>query len=261
MKPSRLGFRRLRNSCDICTLSKLKCSREKPVCQRCVDRGCQHDCNYSVARRPGRRRQTSVVSDDGRAYGPDSGIDASRMRRGTAPLTPSSTLVDSLPSAKERHDSTRTTLQQKDARDGGNECTVITSPEMASLESFTNIPMELPHDGNTVDFGPIDSLSLWGWGIDMDATNSHNPSSVPQMWGIPSDQDMLSGTETGANTTPKPDEPTKHMPERPKSFHLRNRLCRRSQLLRCSCFESYSRSFQGCGLQMLFPNQPAHLPS
>ncbi|KAG9186271.1 hypothetical protein G6011_02827 [Alternaria panax] len=197
MKSSRLGFRRLRNSCDICTQSKLKCSREKPVCQRCVDRGCQQDCNYSIARRPGRRRQTSVVSDDAGSYGPDANINVMRMRRGTAPLTPSSNLADPLLSTKERHDSTRSTPQQKDTRDGENGGTIVKSPVVASIDSLTNIPMELPHDSDAIDFGAIDDVSLWEWGVsgvDPGSTNSHHSSSVTQMWDVPSGQDMFSGT-------------------------------------------------------------------
>lgn len=201
MKPSRLGFRRLRNSCDICTLSKLKCSREKPVCQRCVDRGCQQDCNYSVARRPGRRRQTSVISDEVGSYGTDNAVDAARVKRGTAPLTPSSILADSL-LPTERRDSTRSTPQQNDTRDGKARTTLL-SPGMASIEAFTNISMELPHDADTVDFGSIDDLSLWEWGtngVDPHCTNGHHSDSVEQMWDLASSQDMLSGTKFGAGS-------------------------------------------------------------
>lgn len=43
---------RLRGCCDSCTKSKLKCSGERPSCQRCQLRG--QDCIYSRARRAGR---------------------------------------------------------------------------------------------------------------------------------------------------------------------------------------------------------------
>ncbi|EEU34889.1 uncharacterized protein NECHADRAFT_79769 [Fusarium vanettenii 77-13-4] len=45
---------RLRGCCDSCTRSKLKCSGERPSCQRCQLRG--QDCIYSKARRAGRPR-------------------------------------------------------------------------------------------------------------------------------------------------------------------------------------------------------------
>ena len=75
---------------------------------------------------------------------------------------------------------------------------LMRSPEMDLMESFTNIPTELSHSGDGVGFEPIDSLSLWEWGengIDIDASNSHHSSSVPQMWDISSGQVMLSGME------------------------------------------------------------------
>ncbi|KAF4337247.1 hypothetical protein FBEOM_8836 [Fusarium beomiforme] len=45
---------RLRGCCDSCTRSKLKCSGERPACQRCRIR--RQDCVYSKARRAGRPR-------------------------------------------------------------------------------------------------------------------------------------------------------------------------------------------------------------
>ncbi|RYO32411.1 hypothetical protein AA0111_g4629 [Alternaria arborescens] len=74
---------------------------------------------------------------------------------------------------------------------------------MASIESFTNISMELPHDADTVDFGSIDDLSLWEWGtsgVDPHCTNGHHSDSVEQVWGLASSQDMLSGTKFGAGS-------------------------------------------------------------
>ncbi|CAN9194932.1 unnamed protein product [Alternaria alternata] len=74
---------------------------------------------------------------------------------------------------------------------------------MASIESFTNISMELPHDADTVDFGSIDDISLWEWGtsgVDPHCTNGHHSGSVEQMWGLASSQDMLNGTKFGAGS-------------------------------------------------------------
>lgn len=209
MKPSRSGFRRLRNSCDICTLSKLKCSREKPVCQRCVDRGCQQDCNYSVARRPGRRRQTSIISDESGLYDPDTGANQVRMGRGTAPLTPSSIYLDSQP--ENWHASTRNTHQQTNLRGGEDELLTTKSPGATMIESFTNIPIEAPHDGSTVDFESIDTLSLWEWGeneIGIDDKNVPRSGSMAQMWEIPTSQDMFSGTKFGIGMRQLMQEPS-----------------------------------------------------
>jgi Fungal Zn(2)-Cys(6) binuclear cluster domain len=50
----------LRNSCDLCNSSKLRCSREKPACARCRKNG--GICTYSPTKRPGRRRKVATVS-------------------------------------------------------------------------------------------------------------------------------------------------------------------------------------------------------
>ncbi|KAF9693043.1 hypothetical protein EKO04_009303 [Ascochyta lentis] len=46
----------LRNSCDPCGASKVKCNGQKPECSRCVKK--HLDCSYSVPKRPGRPQQT-----------------------------------------------------------------------------------------------------------------------------------------------------------------------------------------------------------
>ncbi|KAL2018617.1 hypothetical protein VTK56DRAFT_587 [Thermocarpiscus australiensis] len=45
-------FRRLKDSCDMCSASKVRCDRQKPICGRC-DR-LAYPCFYSPARRVGR---------------------------------------------------------------------------------------------------------------------------------------------------------------------------------------------------------------
>lgn len=51
---------KLRDSCESCAASKVRCSREKPTCSRCVERGAA--CQYAVKQRTGRkfRRQDSI---------------------------------------------------------------------------------------------------------------------------------------------------------------------------------------------------------
>ncbi|KAL7783879.1 hypothetical protein V8C37DRAFT_26580 [Trichoderma ceciliae] len=50
---------KLRTSCQACALVKVKCTKEKPTCSRCKNRGIA--CQYFVVKRPGRRRQTIDV--------------------------------------------------------------------------------------------------------------------------------------------------------------------------------------------------------
>ncbi|KAL6690601.1 hypothetical protein J3F84DRAFT_405132 [Trichoderma pleuroticola] len=48
---------KLRGTCEACASVKVKCSKEKPTCSRCKNRGIT--CQYFVEKRPGRKRQLS----------------------------------------------------------------------------------------------------------------------------------------------------------------------------------------------------------
>ncbi|CAD6503071.1 BgTH12-02741 [Blumeria graminis f. sp. triticale] len=53
---------KLKDSCDMCSASKVRCNKQKPVCDRCERLGCS--CFYSPARRVGRpypRRSTTSL--------------------------------------------------------------------------------------------------------------------------------------------------------------------------------------------------------
>lgn len=51
--------RRLKDSCNSCAASKVKCSKNKPICTRCEDRGIS--CQYVASQRSGRRSTLSSV--------------------------------------------------------------------------------------------------------------------------------------------------------------------------------------------------------
>jgi hypothetical protein len=55
--------KKLRESCNNCALSKVKCGKEQPVCARCDER--EMYCHYSPTRRTGKRRAWSHTSADG----------------------------------------------------------------------------------------------------------------------------------------------------------------------------------------------------
>ncbi|KAK1751365.1 aflatoxin regulatory protein-domain-containing protein [Echria macrotheca] len=46
---------KMRDSCNACAVSKIKCSKEKPVCARCTKRG--QRCEYLATRRAGRKHE------------------------------------------------------------------------------------------------------------------------------------------------------------------------------------------------------------
>ena len=52
----------LRSSCEPCHAAKLKCSRDKPACNRCAKLGLS--CEYAPMKRPGRPRRTQPVQSD-----------------------------------------------------------------------------------------------------------------------------------------------------------------------------------------------------
>jgi hypothetical protein len=52
--------KKVRESCNNCAQSKVRCSKERPVCARCEDRGLF--CRYSLSRRTGKRGPSSSSS-------------------------------------------------------------------------------------------------------------------------------------------------------------------------------------------------------
>lgn len=54
---------KLRDSCQACAMSKVKCPKEKPTCSRCESRNLS--CEYIFTRRPGRRRDASRLVNTG----------------------------------------------------------------------------------------------------------------------------------------------------------------------------------------------------
>ncbi|KXJ87971.1 hypothetical protein Micbo1qcDRAFT_215307 [Microdochium bolleyi] len=53
---------RLRDSCQACAISKTKCSKDKPQCNRCANRGTT--CRYLVTQRCGRKSRSSTAQRD-----------------------------------------------------------------------------------------------------------------------------------------------------------------------------------------------------
>ena len=56
--------KKLRESCNNCAISKVRCSKERPICKRCEDRGTL--CQFSLSRRSGKRRRVPI-SENGTA--------------------------------------------------------------------------------------------------------------------------------------------------------------------------------------------------
>lgn len=107
---------KLRDSCESCASSKVKCSKDKPTCHRCAERGTK--CFYSIQQRTGRkfRRRDSISSfspnlDPAAGAAGPSVFDSSfgALNQNTTPpttpdgFTPSHTPTDSLSMPVMRH--------------------------------------------------------------------------------------------------------------------------------------------------------------
>ncbi len=63
LRPMFLVQQKLRDSCESCAASKVRCSKEKPTCNRCAERGVK--CQYSVQQRTGRKfRRRESINDN-----------------------------------------------------------------------------------------------------------------------------------------------------------------------------------------------------
>lgn len=90
---------KIRDSCQACAISKVKCPKEKPTCSRCKGRSIS--CQYVLTRRPGRRRQADHQLNDGKStksrssfgtqHGPSQALKSSF---GACLLSPSTTPCD-----------------------------------------------------------------------------------------------------------------------------------------------------------------------
>lgn len=57
---------RMRASCDVCFMAKVKCSKDKPICRRCVVNGTE--CAYSPSSRAGKHKADSTRSAPTRSH-------------------------------------------------------------------------------------------------------------------------------------------------------------------------------------------------
>ncbi len=75
---------KLRDSCQVCASSKLKCSKEKPTCSRCAKRGLI--CEYVTSKRWGRKHEDRSRNNSGSNTSPKS--TPTNTIYGTQPLPP-----------------------------------------------------------------------------------------------------------------------------------------------------------------------------
>lgn len=182
----------LRSSCDLCAAAKIRCSKEKPECLRCVRRSLS--CSYSIPKRPGRpahNRQNQQHSSSVRCYPQaiDATIDASPVSARRPRLSSSSISIPATPSDSILGDHSR----QYD--DGPDSLSTISAPEMS--QGLT--PLHLPWESGSVN-SPITSPEVDGiFGFAFPATHSSSISKLPDWLTEPMVIDQM---QSGAGLTP-----------------------------------------------------------
>lgn len=78
---ARPANRKLKDSCDLCSSSKVRCDKTKPACSRCASLG--HPCSYSPARRAGRPHRIRPGSE--KSHEPPSGLAGGVLSRREVP--------------------------------------------------------------------------------------------------------------------------------------------------------------------------------
>ena len=84
---------KLKDSCNNCAVTKVKCSKDKPVCARCDDRGLA--CYYGPSYRSGRRSATSTNSTNSTTAA-DPTRSATASANATAPPSPQQKVPEKL---------------------------------------------------------------------------------------------------------------------------------------------------------------------
>ncbi|KAK6858848.1 hypothetical protein PG995_004701 [Apiospora arundinis] len=106
------GTVRLRDSCQACAASKVKCSKDKPTCSRCESR--YMPCQYFAIKRPGRRRDNTRAnstnstnsnknknnSSAAQGTSPKADGDGNRGDHGDVVMVAPASLATTLPSSK-----------------------------------------------------------------------------------------------------------------------------------------------------------------
>ncbi|KAH8781017.1 hypothetical protein F5883DRAFT_483824 [Diaporthe sp. PMI_573] len=87
-------IRKLKDSCDLCSSSKVRCDKTKPACSRCVSLG--HSCSYSPARRAGRPHRIHTQSKKGHSpsLAGDSRLSDPASIRNSSPFTSGMSMLD-----------------------------------------------------------------------------------------------------------------------------------------------------------------------
>lgn len=180
---------KLRASCDACAASKVKCSKEHPICARCRANGSQ--CIYGVSRKHGKPGRTRKRNPDGTPFvkgqskqrpSPD-GSEFGKFRLNAQPILPDLPELDvqSWPSTPEwspapdsngfDYTMTPDTVFSDSEFPWGIEDMLMESPPLDSTEFFPDLSLPSSMDGNFAS----DFAVAAEWAADADTTSTIQP--------------------------------------------------------------------------------------
>ncbi|KAH6629941.1 aflatoxin regulatory protein-domain-containing protein [Chaetomium sp. MPI-SDFR-AT-0129] len=156
---------KFRDSCNACAVSKIKCTRTKPVCGRCTKRG--YHCEYVPTRRAGRKhhprppRQPSLVDANGEngGNGTTEGCDSNRANSSSSSNSVQSSIQVLIPTPTTSSDPTTITAAS----------TAATTASSQQFSLSLDLPMTDP-DGTIAYPSPSNAFS--------DGTSSSTPTVV-----------------------------------------------------------------------------------
>ncbi|KAI1778017.1 hypothetical protein F4818DRAFT_282413 [Hypoxylon cercidicola] len=203
---------RLRASCDGCFLAKVKCSKARPICSRCL--ACGIECRYSPSSRAGKPKSEhngtsranahqdmqqmhhDLIEDKNMAYSSAHPPPSERMFNFEAGWTTPPTSVDGSIS---RNTSISTGLAMLGVEDRamGDQDPMSAPPEMYS----SAMPWTPPTDLSCTTFGDIPVTAGSMSGAQMRSQSFDLPMSTPMAWADPAAQDLIQYSQVPTPTS------------------------------------------------------------
>ncbi|KAI0387179.1 hypothetical protein F5Y04DRAFT_268236 [Hypomontagnella monticulosa] len=248
---------RLRASCDGCFLAKVKCSKARPICSRCL--ACGIECRYSPSSRAGKPKSEhtgsthannpqdmqqmhhGMIDDKSMAYSTAHQTPTEHMFNFDAGWTTPPTPVDGHMS-RNPSISTGLALLGVEDRPMGEQDPMSAPPEMYS----TSIPWTPPTDLSCTTFSDIPATAGPMHGGQIRSQSFDLSMSAPITWTDPVAQEMLSygqvqtPTSMSSNYFPSPTTTPTMRPAGPRHRSSSSTINGGS----CTCFTACLQSLQ-----------------
>ncbi|KAI2624896.1 hypothetical protein GGR54DRAFT_540360 [Hypoxylon sp. NC1633] len=248
---------RLRASCDGCFLAKVKCSKARPICSRCL--ACGIECRYSPSSRAGKPKSEhngsaqanshqdiqqmhhNMLEDKNMAYSGTHQTPSEHMFGFEAGWTTPPTSVDGSIS-RNPSISTGLAILGVEDRSMGDHDSMAAPPDMYP----SAMPWTPPTDLSCTTFSDIPVTSSPMPGVQMRSQSFDLSMSTPMPWGDPVPQDMYSysqvptPTSMSSNYFPSPTSTPTMRPAGPRHRSSSSTINGGS----CTCFTACLQSLQ-----------------